>query len=791
MNMNIKNLKMKNILNTSMRVMLAVALFLLAACGPKWTETPTENGYNLISQSGGPTLGYAPESGVKILTDKGFAFKDLNRNGVLDVYEDWRKTAEERAQDLAEQLSIEEIAGLMLYSAHQSIPDGGGYGRGGTYDGKPFAESGAQAYDLSDNQKKFLKDDNLRAVLVTSVESPEVAAKWNNKVQAFVEGLNHGIPANNSSDPRNATRADAEFNAGSGGKISLWPSSLGLAATFDPDLVKRFGLIAAREYRALGIATALSPQIDLATEPRWSRFNGTFGEDPDLATDLARAYVDGFQTSTGADEIADGWGYASVNAMIKHWPSGGPEEGGRDGHFNYGKYAVYPGDNLQTQMQTFVDGAFKLDGPTGMASAVMPYYTISYGQDPSGKNVGNSYSRYIITDLLRDKYGFDGVVCTDWNITKDNAAIEAFDGKCWGVETLTEAERHYEVIKAGVDQFGGNNDKGPVLEAYRMYVRDFGEEAAKERFAKSAERLLLQSFRTGLFENAYLDPAKSAEIVGNSAYMQSGFEAQLKSVVLLKNHQAALPKSGKLKVYVPKRHYPSSAGMFGMGALSAERWNYPVSKELVEKYYEWVETPAEADFALVLIQSPSAGSGYDVADRRKGGNGYVPISLQYNDYSATYARETSLAGGDPKENFTNRSYKDKTVKTGNINDMRLVVSTRKEMGAKPVIVVVATSNPFVPAEIEPYADAILLAMGVQNQAVLDLVSGKAEPSGLLPMQMPADMRTVEEQFEDVPRDMKCYRDADGNTYDFAFGLNWKGVIQDERVTKYGDRGETE
>ena len=123
--------------------------------------------------------------------------------------------------------------------------------------------------------------------------------------------------------------------------------------------------------------------------------------------------------------------------------------------------------------------------------------------------------------------------------------------------------------------------------------------------------------------------------------------------------------------------------------------------------------------------------------------------------------------------------------------MRLVVSTRKEMGAKPVIVVVATSNPFVPAEIEPYADAILLAMGVQNQAVLDLVSGKAEPSGLLPMQMPADMRTVEEQFEDVPRDMKCYRDADGNTYDFAFGLNWKGVIQDERVTKYGDRGETE
>ncbi len=740
--------------------LLALAAVAVAAssCGPKWQEAEAD-GFTVVTQKKGATLGYSKNSGVTLLEDRGYAFKDLNRNGELDVYEDWRKPALERAKDLASQLDIEEIAGMMLYSAHQAI----------------------QSEEITPAQMKFLTDDNLRAVLMTTVKSPEVAARWNNNVQAYVEGLKHGIPANNSSDPRHESRATAEYNAGSGGTISQWPTTLGLAATFDPAIVEKFGQIASKEYRALGIATALSPQIDLATEPRWNRFGGTFGEDPGLDTDMARAYVDGFQTTEGSK---DGWGMESVNAMVKHWPSGGPEEGGRDAHFNYGKYAVYPGGAFETHLRPFVEGAFNLNGGTGYATAVMPYYTISTGIDPSGKNVGNNYSEYIIKNLLREKYAYEGVVCTDWNITYDNRSIEAFDGKCWGTEELTVAERHFEVIKAGCDQFGGNNDKGPVLEAYQMWCDAYGEEDARARFERSAVRLLMNSFRTGLFENPYLDPAKTTEIVGNAEYMAEGYDAQLKSVVMVKNHESALPKAEKVKVYVPKRFVPSSRGMFGMGPASRPSWVDPINRELLEKYYEVTENPAEADFALVMIQEPSSGSGYSVEDRNKGGNGYVPISLQYNDYTAEYAREVSLAGGDPKESFTNRSYKGKTVKTDNIEDLNTVIKTKKAMGDKPVVVVVGVTRPVVPAEFEPYADAILLTMGVQNQAVLDLVSGKAEPSGLLPMQLPADMKTVEEQAEDVPRDMVCYTDADGNVYDFAFGLNWNGVINDARVEKY-------
>ena len=762
-------------------VFLGTVLLSLSSCdGQKWSEQDAGT-YMLVKQRGGPTLGYSPQSGVKLLIDDGFAFKDLNRNGTLDQYEDWRLSPEERADNLATQLSIEEIAGLMLYSSHQAVPMVSQMGFGSSlYNGKSFEESGAKPSDLSDDQKKFLRDDHLRAVLVTRVESPAVAAEWNNNMQAFVEGLDHGIPANTSSDPRHEANATTEFNAGAGGQISLWPTSLGLAASFDPALMYRFGEIASEEYRALGIATALSPQVDIATEPRWFRFDGTFGEDPQLATDMARAYCDAFQTTPESK----GWGVKSVNAMVKHWYGYGAQEGGRDSHFASGKYATYPGKNLAMHKRSFVEGAFKLEGGTAMASAVMPIYSILWNQDPSGENVGGSYSQWLIQKQLRDEAKFEGVICTDWGITKDMKVLDSpIGGKPWGVEQLSEAERHYKILKAGVDQFGGNNEIGPIVEAYEMWIKEFGEKEARERFELSARRLLLNVFRVGLFENPYLDPAETQKTVGKPEFMREGYEAQLKSVVMLKNHaNQVLPIKDKKKVYVPKRHFPAIPGMWG--GISEEKTVEPIDLALVRKYYEVVEQPEQADFALCLIQEPSSGIGYSKEDVQKGGNGYMPLSLQYSDYTAVDARATSIAGGDPMEKTTNRSFKGKTVKTYNRDDMQMVIDTKKVMGDKPVVVIVEIGKPVVLSEIEPAADAILISFKVQHQALLDIISGKSEPSALLPMQLPADMKTVEEQQEDVPRDMRCYQDADGNTYDFAFGLNWQGVINDERVKKY-------
>jgi len=764
-------------------IFLLVVLFIMAGCVSKWSEEE-KDGYNLVHNKGGQILGYSPESGVSLIEKNGFAFKDLNKNGKLDVYEDWRKATDERARDLASQMSVEQIAGLMLYSGHQSIPAGSrrGFG-GGTYNGKPLDESGAHSGDLTDQQRKFLTEDNLRHVLITSVQSPGVAAQWNNNMQALVEGIGLGIPGNTSSDPRHGSDSYAEYNAGAGGDISRWPGTLGLAATFDPELMQQFGDIASREYRALGIATALSPQIDLATEPRWSRFDGTMGEDPGLAADMARAYVDGFQTSAGEAHLSGGWGYNSVNAMVKHWPGGGPEEGGRDGHFGYGAYAVYPGNRLQDHLKPFTEGAFKLDGPTGMASAVMPYYTISWNVDTVyGENVGNAFSKYIIEDLLRGKYGYDGVLCTDWMITADAVNVHEFRGKCWGVEELSVAERHYKAIMAGMDQFGGNNEMGPVLEAYQMGVEEHGEDFMRRRFETSAVRLLRNIFRTGLFENPYLDVAETEKLVGNPEFMKAGYEAQLRSVVMLKNQGNTLPLQKQLKVYVPQKYHPAAINWFGQ--QTPERREDAASREMIEKYFDWVETPEDADVALVFMDSPQGGTGYSLEDLENGGNGYVPINLQYEPYVATHAREVSLAGGSPFEDFTNRSYKGKTGTTANSYDLKMVNETKAKMGGKPVIAIIDVSNPMVMAEFEENADAILVHFGVSDQALLDIITGAFEPSALLPFQMPASMRSVDEQFEDTPRDMEPYTDSEGNSYDFAFGLNWQGVIDDERVEKY-------
>lgn len=192
----------------------------------------------------------------------------------------------------------------MLYSKHQFVPGlSSDYFGEVTYYGTSLQEAQVPMYALSDQQKTFLTEDFLRHVLVVAVSTAEDSAKWNNQLQALAEELEWGIPVSISSDPRHGTTISFEFDAGAGGDISHWPESLGMTAAFDPELVRKFGKIASKEYRALGINTALSPQVDLCTEPRWSRFGGSFGEHSGLSAELAEAYCDGFQTSEGEKRL--------------------------------------------------------------------------------------------------------------------------------------------------------------------------------------------------------------------------------------------------------------------------------------------------------------------------------------------------------------------------------------------------------------------------------------------------------------------------------------------------------
>ena len=732
-------------------------------------ETVT-GGLRRVSQPGGPALAWYEDSGIGLIEQDGLYFKDMARTGALLPYEDWRLPACERARDLAARLSVEQIAGLMLYSPHQAVPPRTGGPFSGTFDGAAWEASGQAAWALSDQQRAFLERDHIRHILMTTVDDAATAARWSNNLQRLAERLPFAIPVNISSDPRSGAKASgAEFRT-AGKDVSKWPEGIGFAACFDPQVVKQFAHDASLEYRALGITTALGPQIDLCTEPRWMRFADTLGMKVEDVKALVKAYCDGMQTTEGSP---DGWGRDSVNAMVKHWPGGGTGEGGRDAHYAYGKYAVYPAGNAEEHAKPFTEAAFVLDGPTGCASAVMPYYTVSWGLDKkNGKNVGNSYSEYLIHDLLREKYGFNGVVCTDWGITKDpDPTVGSFGSRCYNMEQYTEPERMLIAIMNGVDQFGGNDDPAPVLEAYRLGCEKYGEAAMRARMEAAAARLLTNIFRCGLFEDPYLDPKASEAVVGCREFCEHGEKAQRQSVVLLKNRPGCLPLREGLKIYVPVRHIGPSKTFFRSDAPAYDE--DPVADAVIGAYGTRVATPEAADVAIVFAESPACNP-YSEADVREGGNGYLPITLQYRPYTAEAARPVSIAGGDFREDFTNRGYRGKTNTAYNEADLDNILECRRAMPGKPVIVVETLSNPMVVAEFEGQADALIAEFGVSRAAVLDVIFGRFAPQGRLPMQLPKDMETVERHCEDRALDLEPHVDAFGNAYDYGFGIGYDG-----------------
>ncbi|MBM6859080.1 glycoside hydrolase family 3 C-terminal domain-containing protein [Clostridium saudiense] len=713
---------------------------------------------------------YKNDNGVEIavkdcgiLEVDGYAFKNLSKSDKLLPYEDWRLSAEDRAKDLASRLSIDEIAGLMLYSSHQLVPARPMGPFVSHYDGKLYEEGVTVPYSLTDEQKKFLKEDNIRHFLQMKVDNAEISARWSNELQALAEAQPWGIPVNISTDPRHgASSSGAEFK-NSGADVSKWPEGLGMSATFSPELCKRFAEVASKEYRALGITTALGPQIDLATEPRWMRYEDTFGGDKNLAINMTKSFCDGMQTTEGTK---DGWGKDSVVTMAKHWPGGGTGEAGRDAHYAYGKYAVYPGKNFDNHKDVFVNGALKLDGPTKKAASIMPYYTISWNQDiKNGKNEGNSYNEYIIKDLLRGECDYDGVLCTDWGITGDpDSKIDSFGSRCFGVEELTEAERHLQIILNGVDQFGGNNSKAPIIEAYKIGSEKYGEDFMRKRMEQSARRLLTNIFRLGLFENPYLNPEESKNIVGSREFVEEGLEAQCKSIVMLKNKDNVLPLKKGIKVYIPDRYIKAKKNFFRM--MDSEKHITPVSEDMSKGYFEIVKDPKLADVAMVFVESPLT-DGY-LEDK-----GYLPISLQYRPYTATLARKTSIAGGDFREEDSNRSYYNKTNYAYNESDLDNILEAKKLMGGKPIIVSMTLHNPTVVSEFEEVVDGIIVDFGVQRKALFDIVFGDKKPEGRLPIIMPKNMETIELHNEDIFDDIEAYTDSEGNTYDFGYGLTYK------------------
>ncbi len=680
----------------------------------------------------------------RVITVDGLHFRDPAGTGELLPYADWRRDPDERARDLAARMSLEQIAGLMLYSPHQMVPTPPGGPFAASYDGMAFDAAIHDPAMLSDQQRDLLLRDHIRHVLVVNYADVDTAVRWHDAMQELAESEPLGVPINFSSDPRHgASDSGAEFRS-SGVAVSKWPEGLGMVATFSVDTCRRFADVVRQEYRALGITTALGPQIDLATEPRWMRAIDTFGGQVEQATTLARTFCDALQTTPGS---ATGWGPGSVVAMAKHWPGGGTGEGGRDAHYRFGMYNVYPGGRFAEHLRPFTEGALALDGPTRAVGAIMPYYSVSVGQGDD--EVGNSYSTRMISDLLRGGYGYDGVVCTDWGITGDaSGELDGFESRCFGVERLTVPERHLRLIMNGVDQFGGNSDAGPVLEAYALGCERYGEQAMRQRFEQAAVRLLRGMFRVGLFDDPYLDAERSRRVIGCDEFVRDGFSAQLDSIVALKK-SGVVPRGAR--VWIPRRHIDEHKGFFRRPEPATDLAG--LDPAIAGDYFTVVERPEDADAALVVMHSPMSDPYVD---------GFRPISLQYRPYDAPTAREHSLAG--------DRSYRGREAVVANTTDLANLEAARAAMGDRPVVAVVELAVPVVMGEIEPLADSLYVHFGVSQRALLDVVSGAAVAGGRLPVTLPNDMATIEAHCEDVFDDYDPYVDTAGNRYEYGFGL---------------------
>lgn len=473
-------------------------------------------------------------------------FRDLNKNGELDLYEDIEANLNHRVEDLLQQMNLEEKAGLLFINMIAMNEDG-------TLSEVPRITEPFTI--MMEPNISMIAQKKMNHFNIVQATTPKAMFEWHNALQKVAESTRLGIPITIASDPRHG----ALENIGASIPtpfFSRWCAPLGFAATRDSALMREFANMARQEYLALGIRLALHPTADLATEPRWGRINSTFGEDANLSAKLTKAYVLGFQ--------GEKLGANSVACMTKHFPGAGPQKDGEDAHFPYGKEQVYPGNNFDYHLIPFEKGAFEAN-----TAQIMPYYGLPVGQTKEAVAFG--FNKEIITDLLRNQYGFKGVVCTDWGIISASMVKPA---SAWGVEHLTESERIAKVLDAGCDMFGGESLPDLVIDLVNT------GKISEERLNTSVRRILKDKFMLGLFDNPYL-AEENLEIVGNKTFIEKGREAQRKSLVLLKNENRLLPLDKSTKVFVDG-----------------------FDKTIVQQFFTVVEKPEEATINLIKLATP-------------------------------------------------------------------------------------------------------------------------------------------------------------------------------------------
>jgi beta-glucosidase len=595
---------------------------------------------------------------VKTISVDGLTFRDLDHDGVLAPYEDHRLSSAMRADDLLGRMTLSEKAGTMAHGSAPSIGPLGMIGVGTEYD--------------FDGIIAMVIGAGVTSMITRLNPSPAVFAEQNNEIQRIAANGRLGIPVTISSDPRHHVGARVGASVASDG-FSQWPDTLGFGAIGDVDLMRRFGDIVRQEYRAIGIQMALSPQADLATSPRWPRIDGTFGEDPQMVRALVGAYVEGMQAGR------TGLRNDSVATVVKHWVGYGASRDGFDGHNWYGRYSAFPSGRLQDHIDAFLD-AFEY-----RVSGVMPTYNILEGVslgDQRIEQVGTGHSHELLTGLLRGTYAYDGVILSDWGITREMSEscrsgspvqTPEFIAMPWGVETLGRVEKFAKCINAGVDQIGGDNDPSPIIEAVNQGLISEG------RINDAVRRILIQKFDLGLFDNPFVDPSAASSVAGNAEFVSEALEAQHRSLTLITGSRDSLI---------------STPDVVFLDGMSAE------------------------GFAAHGIQTTSDIAAATVAVVRIG----TPFEVLH-----------------PNHFFGQRQHEGRLDFAEDHPDLLRVAAAS---ASTRTIVVIGLDRPAVLTPIADLADTIIGEFGATDAAITDVLCGAASAEGRLPFRLPASMEDV-------------------------------------------------
>lgn len=752
------------------------ATLILGACGGggEVVDTGIDNS---IAQ---PVINVQVKS---VLTVEGKQFKDSNGNGQLDKYEDWRRSVDQRVDDLVGKMTLEEKVGLMLINTLNS--DAGG-------------AVSQTAFDYINKQKmsRFVFRNVVTATPTAGQVTPEQAAKFTNAVQAMTEATRLGIPAVFKSNARNHYEKDPRFGISeAAGAFTEFPKEAGLASASlgagDMSLMKNFATVMGDEWKSIGLRGMYGYMADLSTEPRWYRVHETFTEDADLNASIMKTLVQTLQGPT----VKDGTSVnpnSAVALTLKHFPGGGPQEGGFDPHYAHGKNQVYPGGNFGYHLKPFMAAM------EAGVSAVMPYYGVPINVTYEGvtyDQTGMAFSKQIVTDLLRGKLGFKGYVNSDTGIINDRA---------WGLEKNTVAERVAAALNGGTETLSGFSTNKTIMDLVTAGL------VTEARVTEAAKRLLKEQFQLGLFENAYVDSSKAAGIIGSDANRVVGMDIQRKSIALLQNQDQAaggktLPLQAGAKIYT-----------MGLAKADVEKYGYTVT-DGEKNAATGASLPTDATTGDVVGRPSAVGSDYAVIRVEVSNNKLVPGTN--TRYTSTYKSDDPATGGRinpatgkswgsedrcvakadysvedstkacldnglgfggsfPWENgmmsFTEMAAAQSWKISPSLADIQKVM---QEVGdPKKVVLSIYFRQPYVLDDASGLknAGAIVAGFGVSNTALLDVLSGKVlatgaafKPQGKLPFALANNSKAIVDNQPDVPG-----YPAKDTLYPFGFGLSY-------------------